>query len=59
VLLEAVHVVDGQSSALNFGCLVDVFVWVRFSFGPLRREKRSVNVRALGRKTLREYLRLK
>jgi len=55
VLLEAAHVVYRQCSALNVGCVVDMFLWVRLSVCSIR----SIEIRALGRKTLREVLKLK
>ena len=38
VLLEAAQVVDRQSSALNVGCVVDMFLWARLSVCLIRRE---------------------
>jgi hypothetical protein len=38
VLLEEARVVDGQSAALNVGCVMDMFLWARFSVCPVRKD---------------------
>jgi hypothetical protein len=41
VLFEAANVADGQSPDFNVGCVVDMFLWARFSVCPIRRVLKS------------------